>query len=562
MKEPASREKIRGQPKEFTAVVGKLLRCASRGPARIEFLTETAKTVLELSQGDALDLRLTGPDIAYLWEFAAAPKSLAKFKVIDRDPREWFSSPRWGLRSTVAKKLCSDLIQGRHVRPWVMPPFTTRGRWPVVREETAKAAVALFPFSVDERTVGLLQLKSLRRDFFSKKKLDFCEGLAQGLGIAIANRQAQWALGERVKELTCLYELGRIAQLHGTPLKEILQRIIRILPPAWQFPEIACARITLDGECYRTAGFRQGCHCQTADLLVQGSLRGSIEVVYTEDRPEFAEGPFLPEERSLLETIAREVALVIERRQSEEAQSKLQAQLRHADRLATIGQLAAGVAHELNEPLGNILGFAQLVQKTTGLQKEAAADIDKIVRASLHAREVIHKLLVFSRQKLPVKAQVSLNRVVQEGLYFLESRCSRAGIQVCSKLASDLPDLDADSSQLQQVLVNLVVNGIQAMPDGGTLTIETRAARDFVSLSVTDTGCGMTDEVKERLFTPFFTTKDVDQGTGLGLAVVHGIVTAHHGTIHVESAPGQGARFEVRLPRGGNVGVKEDPLRG
>jgi signal transduction histidine kinase len=231
----------------------------------------------------------------------------------------------------------------------------------------------------------------------------------------------------------------------------------------------------------------------------------------------------------------------------------LQAQLRHADRLATIGQLAAGVAHELNEPLGAVLGFAQLIQKASGLPKEAAADAQKIVRASLHAQEVIHKLLVFSRQKAPVKAQVSLNRVVQEGLYFLESRCARAGIQVSSILSPDLPDIHADASQLHQVLVNLVVNGIQAMPEGGTLTIETHVTPDFVSLSVADTGCGMTDEVREKLFTPFFTTKDIDQGTGLGLAVVHGIVTAHRGTILVESAPGQGARFEVRLPPVGSL---------
>ena len=532
MKKRAGRETRRGHAEEFTAVVQKLLRCAYRGDARIEFLTETSKTLLEISQADALELRLQGPDLAYLWEFVSSPRPLSRFTVIDGGPA----------RRSAGSRLPADARNAGPARPF--------------------ASCASIPFTVDDRNAGLLQLESLRKNFFTRRKLEWCQGIAQSLGIAIANRQAQWALRERVKELTCLYELGRIAQLRGIPLKETLQRIVGLLPRAWQFPEIASARITLDGEAFSTPDFRQGCHRQAADLLVQGSLRGSIEVFYTGDRPEFAEGPFLSEERSLLDTIAREVALIVERRQSEEAQLKLQAQLRHADRLATIGQLAAGVAHELNEPLGNILGFAQLIQKTTGLQKETAADIDKIVKASLHAREVIHKLLVFSRQKTPVKTQVSLNRVVQEGLYFLESRCARAGIQVRSKLAPDLPDLDADASQLHQVLVNLVVNGIQAMPEGGTLTIETQAAPDFVSLSVADTGCGMTDEVKERLFTPFFTTKDVDQGTGLGLAVVHGIVTSHRGTILVESAPGEGARFEVRLPRDGKTEAEEDSSHG
>ena len=516
----------------FTASVQNLLRSANRGSARIEFLTETSRTLLELSKCEALELRLEDPALAYRWEFTSAPRPFSRFTVIEGGPGKVRGTRRLG-KTAIANPGCE--------------PY---------------ASLAAIPFTVDDRTAGLLQLKSLRKSFFTKSKVESCEGIAQSLGIAMANRQAQWALRERVKELTCLYELGHIAQLRGIPLKEILQRIVHLLPAAWQFPEIARARITLDGEHYNTADFRQGYHRQTAELLIQGSVRGSIEVVYSEDRLEFAEGPFLPEERSLLDTIAREVALIVERRQSEEGQLKLQAQLRHADRLATIGQLAAGVAHELNEPLGNILGFAQLVQKTPGLHKATAADIDKIVKASLHAREVVHKLLLFSRQKAPVKTQVSLNRVVQEGLYFLESRCARAGIQVCSKLAPDLPEIDADASQLHQVLVNLVVNGIQAMPEGGTLAIETVSDPDFVSLTVSDTGCGMTEDVKERLFTPFFTTKDVDQGTGLGLAVVHGIVTAHRGTILVESAPGQGARFEVRLPRGGKADAQEDSPRG
>ena len=467
--------------------VQRFLESANRGLPRIEFLTELSKTVLELSNCEALDLRLKDPELAYRWEFSCPPNPFSRFMLIDRELNKRSTAPAGEPQSDRVEKLWAELISGRHVSSRAAIDSIVRRSIRTGRQGTRRvkhrrscagkaastsvyerpfASFALIPVTVDDRTAGLLQLKSLRKNFFTKANVALCEGIARSVGIAIANRQAQWALRERVKELTCLYELGRIAQLRGITLKGILDRIVVLLPPAWQFPEIACARITLDGECYSTLNFRKGCHCQSADLLVKGGLRGSIEVVYTEDRPEFAEGSFLPEERSLLETIAREVALIVERRQSEEAQLKLQAQLRHADRLATIGQLAAGVAHELNEPLGNILGFAQLIRKTTGLQKETAADIDKIIKASLHAREVTHSLLVFSRQKAPVKAKVSLNRVVQEGLYFLESRCARAGIRVCSKLASDVPDLEADASQLHQVLVNLVVNGIQAMPEG------------------------------------------------------------------------------------------------
>jgi signal transduction histidine kinase len=123
-----------------------------------------------------------------------------------------------------------------------------------------------------------------------------------------------------------------------------------------------------------------------------------------------------------------------------------------------------------------------------------------------------------------------------------------AGITLVSRLSPDLPRIHADGLQMHQVLVNLVVNGIQAMSAGGTLTIDTCAGAGSVRLGVQDTGIGMSEVTQEKIYTPFFTTKDVDQGTGLGLAVVHGIVTSHGGTIRVESSPGNGARFEIQLP--------------
>jgi len=225
--------------------------------------------------------------------------------------------------------------------------------------------------------------------------------------------------------------------------------------------------------------------------------------------------------------------------------------LRHADRLATIGQLAAGVAHELNEPLSNILGFAQLVQKFPELPSQVFKDVERIIRAALHAREVVTKLMTFARPKLPVLSEVNLNQLVSDGLYFLASRCAKSGIELVRQLSPDLPEIVADSGQLHQVLVNLVVNAIQAMPNGGRLTITTKDNQDgTVSLFVSDTGVGMSDDVKKHIFVPFYTTKP--EGTGLGLSVVYGIVTAHGGSIKVESEPGKGSCFEVILPVKGN----------
>lgn len=363
------------------------------------------------------------------------------------------------------------------------------------------------------------------------------------------NEQAQnVALRERVKELTCLYSLAQLVESSDISLAEILQGAAELLPPAWQYPELAAARLILDGQSHTTANFKEDGQAQSAPIVVNGKPRGRVEVVYIEDMPPAHEGPFLKEERNLINAVARQIALIIERRQAEEDRFRLQDQLRHADRLATIGQLAAGVAHELNEPLGNILGFAQLAQKHQGLPRSISQDLAKIVATCLHARQIITSLLLFSRQMPPQKARVNLNIVVEEAMGLLEQRCSKNGILIVRHLSADLPDIIADAPQLRQVLVDLAVNALHAMPDGGVLEVTTQSSGDRVVLSVQDNGVGMSKEVLEKIFVPFFTTKDVNEGTGLGLPVVHGIVTSHGGTIRVQSAPGLGSRFDIELP--------------
>jgi len=356
------------------------------------------------------------------------------------------------------------------------------------------------------------------------------------------------ALTERVKELTCLYGMAQIASQPDMSLEEIIQGIVELLPPAWQYPEIAFARIILDGISYTTQGF---CECrqkQTAKIIVEGMPRGIVELVYVEEKPDLDDGPFLKEERNLIDAVARQVASIVERRQAEQDKLKLHNQLLHADRLATIGMLAAGVAHELNEPLGNILGFAQLAKKCPGIPASAKHDIGKIEAASLHAREIIQKLLVFARQAPPQKTHVNLNQVVEDGLYFFEARCAKEGIELIRLLSPDLPEITADPGQFNQLLVNLVVNALQSMPGAGKITVQTQFCDHKVLLSVEDTGTGMSKEVLDKIFIPFFTTKDVGHGTGLGLPVVYGIVTAHGGSINVKSEPGCGTRFEIQLP--------------
>lgn len=241
-------------------------------------------------------------------------------------------------------------------------------------------------------------------------------------------------------------------------------------------------------------------------------------------------------------------ARMLEREEIDAQEEALREQIRHADRLATIGQLAAGIAHELNNPLTDILGFAQLAANSPDLSEQTYEDIIKIVQSALYAREVIKKMLFFSRQTHPRETKANLNALVRDWMGFIEPRCAQNGIEVALALCEDLPDIAGDASQLNQVLINLVINAIHAMAEGGRLTIETRVRDRQVIMRVTDTGTGIPADIRDKIFLPFFTTKEVDKGTGLGLSVVYGIVTEHGGTISLESTEGEGTVFEILFP--------------
>jgi len=360
------------------------------------------------------------------------------------------------------------------------------------------------------------------------------------------------ALRERIKELTCLYGIAKVAERADRSLREVLQQIVALLPPSWQYPEIAAAGICLDGEIFKTDRFIDNAGaCQTVDIVVDGRTRGWVQVGYLRAPTSQGVDPFLKEEVYLIHEVARQVAEVVGRREAEEAKRQLQSQLMHADRLATIGQLAAGVAHELNEPINGVLGFAQLAKKSPGLPAQTKGDLAKIEAAALHARSVMQKLVAFARPAFPHKAPVNLNEVIHKAQAFCGARCTEHGIRFSTALEPDMPDIVADAGQLYQVLVNLAVNAVQAMPDGGELSIRTLAGTDTASLTVEDNGVGMDKDTSRRIFEPFFTTKDVDQGTGLGLSIVQSIVSSHGGDIKVHTEQGRGSRFEIAFPIGG-----------
>ena len=396
---------------------------------------------------------------------------------------------------------------------------------------------------------GLVVLRSRKKDFFRPEDVAHLEEVAKHLELAFVDRRTHLSLRERVKELTCLYRIALLVEQPRASLEEILQGVVEVLPEAWLYPADAWARLTVDDATYAAGRICPEKQRLEADILVAGVRRGHLQVGYVEDRPALDEGPFLHEERRLIDTVAREVALIIERRDVAEKSRKLQEQLIHTERLATIGELSAGIAHELNDPLNNILGFAQLMEKNPGLTAQMAKDLERIVASALHSRQVIQQLLMFARRMPQRRSELDLGRLVEDAYSFLQALCSQGDIELVRRLAPDLPPISGDADQLRQVLVNLVVNASQAMPHGGRLTISTGLVDEeegFVRLVVEDTGLGMSEEVMTRAFLPFFTTRK--EGTGLGLAVVHGIVTSHGGSIQVQSQSDRGTRFEVRLP--------------
>jgi len=224
--------------------------------------------------------------------------------------------------------------------------------------------------------------------------------------------------------------------------------------------------------------------------------------------------------------------------------------LRHAERLSTVGGLASGVGHELAEPLTAIVGFAELLRKEPGLSEQGRRDLERIETASQHAKEIVRRLMSFGTRSPVGWQELDLNRVVDDALALVRQRCRTGRVELVLDLEPGLPALVGDATQLCQVLVNLARNSLQALPQGGTLKVRTRARSRALELRVEDDGVGMSDEVRARIFEPFFTTKSARGGMGLGLAIVHDVVGLHGGSIEVESAPGVGTCVTVRLPLG------------
>ncbi|MGE5249710.1 MAG: GAF domain-containing protein [Bacteroidota bacterium] len=235
-----------------------------------------------------------------------------------------------------------------------------------------------------------------------------------------------------------------------------------------------------------------------------------------------------------------------------EAQEAAESRLLQAAKLAAVGEMAAGIAHELNNPLTTVTGFTELVLQDLPPDTDYKEDLEMILREARRASDVVRRLLDFSRQGERTRARTDVNEIVEDVIALTQHLIHTSGVQLTINLAGDLPWVSVDRNQMKQVLLNLIHNSLQAMPSGGSLQVGTDARRrddrEWVLMIVSDTGTGISVQDRERVFEPFFTTKGNSGGTGLGLSVTYGIVTDHGGFIDIESEVGQGSTFTVWIP--------------
>lgn len=226
----------------------------------------------------------------------------------------------------------------------------------------------------------------------------------------------------------------------------------------------------------------------------------------------------------------------------------LQKTLMQQEKLASIGRLSAGVAHEINNPLTTILTSAMLLQEDLAKDDPAREELQLIANETLRCRKIVTSLLNFARQSKPLKSMANVNAIVAETILLTHKQAAFKDITVVSQLAPRLPDQMLDKGQLEQALINLILNAVEATPEGGTISVKTAFVPYLraVQVDLSDTGAGIAPENLTKIFEPFFTTKE--SGTGLGLAITHGIVQQHGGTIEVESQVGQGTFFTIFLP--------------
>jgi len=398
----------------------------------------------------------------------------------------------------------------------------------------------------------------------------------------IAERTYQ--LKERVKKLNCLYSVSNLAEEMGISLEEILQRTVEVIPPSWQYPQITGTKIVVDGQEFKTANFQNTYWLQNRNIVIKGQNIGSVEVCYLEEKPESDDGPFLQEEKSLINAISIQLGRIIENKQASEALVErtqelsdalahlktTQSKLVESEKMASLGRLVAGVAHEINTPIGiGVTAASTLADRTT--DTATAYDNKQLKGSALKAYFNMAQTssnLVLNNLNRAAELIQSFKQVAVDQSHF-SSRFFAVKKYIMDTLLSLKPllkktphkitvngdeqiEINSYPGAFSQIITNLVMNSVRhAYPKGetGNLCFELKLDSGRLMVKYNDDGCGIPPENLGKIFEPFFTTARAQGGTGLGLHIVFNLVTQKlNGTIRCESALGQGTTFFLEIP--------------
>jgi len=356
----------------------------------------------------------------------------------------------------------------------------------------------------------------------------------------------EWTL----KELQCLSGIADIAESPGIALDEIYQEVATLVTKSYQYPEITCSRITIDGKEFSTDNYKETEWRQSADIEANDATIGKVEVNYLEERPVIDEGPFLKTERLLIDTVAERLGHISARKRAETERRRLEQKAHIMSRLAFVGEIASGIAHKINDPLTGVISFTSLLMQKD-IPEDIKGDVEIINEGSQQIVNVVNRLLTFASQCKPERAYVDINHIIVSTLDLRDYEMKTSNIHVITRLDPDLPRTIADGAQLQQVFLNIIMNAETEMKlahGEGNLFIKTETIDNTIRISFKDDGPGIAKEDLERIFDPLFATREASQGIRLGLSICHGIITEHGGRIYAESVSGKGATFIVEFP--------------
>ncbi len=358
---------------------------------------------------------------------------------------------------------------------------------------------------------------------------------------------AEAKLKERVKELTCLYEVTSIIVNSDYDQLEIsLEAIVYCLKRAWQFEDATEVFLTVTGYEAQTDNYHEGMTAIRSNIKVFNKVDGMIVVGYPTEK--YSVSDFLLEEQTLLNNVCLAVGNLIERKQIRDSEAATRRQMERADRLHILGEITAGIAHELNTPLANILGFAELLQESIA-DRDAIRDLKKIMDNAIFSREIVKKLMFFACEMPQEMKMVIINPIIENVLKLLGPSLGQKKINLTKSFSNHAIELRADTVQLTQVLFNLIMNAIYYSPHRGLIAVTVTEKKSVIRIIITDEGEGIPLEIEDKVFEPFFTTKPMGEGSGLGLSVVHGIIKSHKGTIvHKPNKP-KGTIFTVDFPK-------------